>query len=73
MYLGFQAQVHSWNKDETECILTIPAENVLTNFVSLPEKCARTLSYCNLICGVIEGALKMVRRRCFFNFFYRHS
>jgi len=60
-YLGFAAKVHSWNKDETECCMTIPSDNALTSFVSLPEKCAKTLSYCNLICGVIEGALKMVR------------
>ena len=61
LYLGFTAKVHSWNKDETECSMTIPSENALTHFVSLPEKCAKTLSYGNLICGVIEGALKMVR------------
>lgn len=58
MYLGFTAEVHSWNKAMTSCKMTIP-DNALTDFVELPEE-FKKLSYCNILCGVIQGALKMV-------------
>lgn len=32
----------------------------MTDFVELPEGCGK-LRYCNLLCGVIRGALEMVR------------
>lgn len=35
-------------------------DNLLTDFVELPEACEK-LSYCQLLCGVIRGALEMVR------------
>lgn len=35
-------------------------DNPLTDFVELPESCSN-LIYCNLLCGVIRGALEMVR------------
>lgn len=38
-------------------------DNLLTDFVELPEACEK-LCYCQLLCGVIRGALEMVRRRC---------
>lgn len=34
-------------------------DNILTDFVELPEGCQQ-LSYCQLLCGVIRGALEMV-------------
>ncbi len=34
-------------------------DNLLTDFVELPEACEK-LSYCQLLCGVIRGALEMV-------------
>ena len=37
-------------------------DNLLTDFVELPEGCQQ-LSYCQLLCGVIRGALEMVRRK----------
>eukprot|EP00940_MAST-03C_sp_MAST-3C-sp2_P003123 g3123.t1 len=58
MYLGFTADIHTWNKEGTACIMTIP-DNALTDFVELPEK-FRKLSYCEMLCGVIQGALKMI-------------
>lgn len=33
--------------------------NPLVEFVELPENCS-TLKYCNVLCGVIRGALEMV-------------
>lgn len=34
-------------------------DNPLTDFVELPEGCSK-LKYCNVLCGVIRGALEMV-------------
>ena len=34
-------------------------DNLLMDFVELPEACGK-LSYCQLLCGVIRGALEMV-------------
>jgi hypothetical protein len=36
-------------------------DNPLTEFVELPEE-YRDLKYCNILCGVIRGALEMVRQ-----------
>lgn len=40
--------------------LQILEDNPLTDFVELPEQLAG-LKYSNLLCGVIRGALEMVR------------
>lgn len=32
----------------------------MTDFVELPDNCAG-LNYCNVLCGVIRGALEMVQ------------
>lgn len=40
----------------------ILAENPLVDFVELPEHCSK-LAYCNLLCGVLRGALEMVGMR----------
>lgn len=37
-------------------------DNPLTDFVELPDKYRNKLSYNNLFCGVIRGALEMVRQ-----------
>lgn len=37
-------------------------DNLLTDFVELPEACEK-LCYCQLLCGVIRGALEMVSQR----------
>lgn len=34
-------------------------DNPLVDFVELPENC-NALKYCNVLCGVIRGALEMV-------------
>lgn len=34
-------------------------DNPLADFVELPEEC-KDLKYCNILCGVIRGALEMV-------------
>ena len=40
-------------------MLQILEDNPLIDFVELPEGCGK-LRYCNLLCGVIRGALEMV-------------
>lgn len=35
-------------------------DNPLVDFVELPSNCS-SLKYCNVLCGVIRGALEMVR------------
>jgi hypothetical protein len=40
-------------------MLKVLEDNPLTDFVELPESCSK-LIYCNILCGVIRGALEMV-------------
>ncbi|KAJ7207758.1 hypothetical protein O6H91_Y482600 [Diphasiastrum complanatum] len=61
MFLGATATVSNWNSDSTECSLILE-ENPLVDFVELPETC-QGLHYCNILCGVIRGALEMVSMR----------
>ena len=42
--------------------MQILEDNPLTDFVELPEGC-QNLIYCNVLCGVIRGALEQARRR----------
>mmetsp|Transcript_10593 Transcript_10593/g.19372 ORF Transcript_10593/g.19372 Transcript_10593/m.19372 type:complete len:183 (-) Transcript_10593:173-721(-) len=58
MFLNFQATVAKWNLDETECSL-IFYENPFSDFVELPDE-YRELKFCNILCGVIRGALEMI-------------
>lgn len=58
MFLNVQATVTNWNQDGTECSLIL-TDNPLTEFVELPEE-YRELRYCNILCGVIRGALAML-------------
>lgn len=39
--------------------MQILEDNPLTDFVELPEQ-LQSLKYCNLLCGVVRGALEMV-------------
>ena len=43
--------------------LQILEDNPLTDFVEIPEGYAG-LRYCNVLCGIIRGALEMVRMHC---------
>ncbi|GLJ25884.1 hypothetical protein SUGI_0496100 [Cryptomeria japonica] len=58
MFLGVTATVANWDADGTECSLILE-DNPLVDFVELPETC-HGLYYCNVLCGVIRGALEMV-------------
>eukprot|EP01121_Diplochlamys_sp_Union-15-3_P017757 TRINITY_DN6320_c0_g1_i1.p1 TRINITY_DN6320_c0_g1~~TRINITY_DN6320_c0_g1_i1.p1 ORF type:complete len:209 (+),score=40.69 TRINITY_DN6320_c0_g1_i1:64-627(+) len=60
MFLGSNVTV----KDSTEKEFTLVLEdNPLTDFCELPEQYKKTLHYCNILCGVIRGALEMVQLR----------
>lgn len=75
MFLGVTADVVGWNEGGTVCTLVL-VENPLAgaqrrcgcpcgtdrraDFVELPPSCSE-LAYSNIICGVLRGALEMVR------------
>ncbi|KAK8940682.1 putative potassium transporter 11 [Platanthera zijinensis] len=58
MFLGVTATVTNWDAEGTSCSLVL-SENPLVGFVELPDTC-HGLYYCNILCGVIRGALEMV-------------
>lgn len=58
MFLGVSAEVQNWSQDEREFSLILN-DNPLTEFVELPDGLGN-LNYCNILCGVIRGALEMV-------------
>ena len=45
--------------DACRCTLQVLDDNPLVDFVELPEGC-QNLCYCQMLCGVIRGALEMV-------------
>ena len=61
LFLGIGTRVGEWNPEGTECVITLDT-NPLADFVELPEK-YRDLSYSQMLCGVIRGALEMVSVR----------
>eukprot|EP00270_Netrium_digitus_P017596 TRINITY_DN6501_c0_g1_i1.p1 TRINITY_DN6501_c0_g1~~TRINITY_DN6501_c0_g1_i1.p1 ORF type:complete len:189 (+),score=62.43 TRINITY_DN6501_c0_g1_i1:190-756(+) len=62
MFLGVTATIANWNADYTECSIILD-DNPLVDFVELPEAIAQRLCYCNVICGVLRGALEQVSLR----------
>mmetsp|Transcript_9386 Transcript_9386/g.35144 ORF Transcript_9386/g.35144 Transcript_9386/m.35144 type:complete len:189 (-) Transcript_9386:30-596(-) len=61
MFLGVTADVTGWNPEGTVFSLLL-ADNPLAEFVELPRQ-YRTLSYSNILCGVLRGALEMIQYR----------
>lgn len=68
MFLGVTASVSSWDVDGTCCSIILE-DNPLVDFVELPDTC-QGLYYCNVLSGVIRGALEMVS---FLFFFLLHT
>lgn len=60
MFLGMHVDVLGWNAEGTACSLIFSQGNPLTNFVELPPD-KNEIKYCNVLCGVIQGALSMVK------------
>lgn len=60
MFLGILVDVANWSAEGTACSIVLSHGNPLTDFVELPET-STELQYCSVLCGVIEGALEMVR------------
>jgi trafficking protein particle complex subunit 3 len=58
MFLGVAATVSNWDAEGTTCSLVLE-DNPLVDFVELPDTC-QGLRYCNILSGVIRGALEMV-------------
>lgn len=59
MFLGVTASVTNWDAEGTCCSLVLE-DNPLVDFVELPDTC-QGLYYCNILSGVVRGALEMVR------------
>ncbi|KAL8142525.1 hypothetical protein V2J09_015557 [Rumex salicifolius] len=57
MFLGINASVTNWDAEGTTCSIVLE-DNPLVDFVELPETC-QGLHYCNILSGVIRGALEM--------------
>lgn len=65
MYLGITPSVTNWSPAGDEFSLILE-NNPLVDFVELPDNHS-TLVYSSLLCGVLRGALEMVRSiRCTF-------
>ncbi|XP_022981618.1 trafficking protein particle complex subunit 3-like [Cucurbita maxima] len=58
MFLGVNATVTNWDAEGTCCSIILE-DNPLVDFVELPDTC-QGLHYCNILSGVIRGALEMV-------------
>jgi hypothetical protein len=58
MFLNISAEVSNWEANDVAFVLAF-GENPLTDFVELPTH-LHDLKYCNILCGVIRGALEMV-------------
>ena len=58
MFLGVTASVTNWDIEGTCCSLILE-DNPLVDFVELPDTC-QGLYYCNILSGVVRGALEMV-------------
>ena len=59
IYLGFAPTLTNWSASNDEFSIVID-QNPLTEYVELPDNLIN-LRYCNLLCGVIRGALEMVQ------------
>ncbi|KAH0986860.1 hypothetical protein GBA52_014037 [Prunus armeniaca] len=57
MFLGVTASVTNWDADGTCCSIVLE-DNPLVDFVELPDTC-QGLYYCNILSGVVRGALEM--------------
>lgn len=66
MFLGITPEVASWNKENNAFSLLF-TDNPLVDFVELPPRYL-DLQYCNILCGVIKGALEMVQLQVECNF-----
>jgi hypothetical protein len=64
MYLGVTPSVTNWSPAGDEFSLVLES-NPLVDFVELPDN-HNVLIYSNLLCGVLRGALEMVRGSCCF-------
>lgn len=59
MFLGITVDVVNWSADSNAFSLIL-TDNPLVEFVELPVQ-YKDLQYCNVLCGVIMGALEMVQ------------
>lgn len=62
MFLNITPNVTNWSNDNKQFSLVFE-ENPLADFVELPDdgRAQNELWYSNILCGVLRGALEMVR------------
>eukprot|EP00760_Papus_ankaliazontas_P027891 PhM_4_TR345/c0_g1_i1/m.25429/K20302/TRAPPC3, BET3; trafficking protein particle complex subunit 3 len=65
MFLGVDGDAQPRATDDgSDAYAVVFRDNPLSLFVELPSEFRATLWYSNVICGVIEGALKMIGYSC---------
>ena len=58
MFLGLTCVVTNWSSENTECDILFEHLNPFCEFVELPDRFVQDdLKYCQLLCGVVRGAL----------------
>uniref|UniRef100_A0A6B2LKJ3 Trafficking protein particle complex subunit n=1 Tax=Arcella intermedia TaxID=1963864 RepID=A0A6B2LKJ3_9EUKA len=62
MFFGVTANVANFNPKKQSFLIQLE-DNPLIDFVELPPQYKDKLSYSNLLCGVIRGALEMVQMK----------
>ncbi len=60
MFLGINVEVANWNAENSAFNLVIPSDNPFSDFVEIPPN-YNGIHYCNILCGIIKGALEMVQ------------
>lgn len=68
MFLGITPAVTNWSPAGDEFSLILE-NNPLTEFVELPDGHSH-LSYSNILCGALRGALEMVRSNIYYTVDY---
>lgn len=61
MFLGVTCDVLNWSDDSKSFSLTL-SDNPFADFVELLPQ-YKDLIYCNILCGVLRGALEMVQMK----------
>jgi trafficking protein particle complex subunit 3 len=66
MFVNAKAKACEWQGEKPfeQCLICIEDLRGLTDFVELPEKYQKELSYCEIVLGVIEGCLEAVNVNC---------
>ncbi|ODV79735.1 TRAPP I complex [Suhomyces tanzawaensis NRRL Y-17324] len=59
VFLNIQPAVENWSSDGRSCSIVLPEPNPLNEFVEIPP--TKDLWYCQILCGILRGALQMIQ------------